>query len=396
MIHTKIDYDTEMTSNNMSIVTNKKVSKIINEIMKIIMPHRYMVGYGIYGENDIEHMIANDKNIIGNWPEPQLCAISQDSVASQTINYYQSLFKKMIKQYITHATSVGDMLSYKDVVTNNDIIDLTKVFEHDNSNISYPNIQFYESEIDTLRSYGWVSFIPCLNNFVIKTNKKHYFHINVTHFDKTTKTLQVKIHDYMGDRYEWICNAFAHLEITFTDETSDGLPCSWKYISSQSYEELLIKHTSDMNWSNKELQFWYDVFGVSNIKEQTLIEITIPYDETTYHKHKTVLKKTSDITRLKKLSPNDFDISILATGEDTAEFFKQKTAEKLFLNYIKMMSVINYLLYTSTNVINKNDITDDINNHTRNIIISESSTKDTIIRQMAKMIIKSKTEPIIY
>ena len=169
-----VEYEIKVVNRDTDKLINQKISKAMNEIMKIIMPHRYMIHQCVYGENDIEHMIMTDDDVTKNWPEAKLCAISQESTTYQIINYYKSLFNKMVKQYITHATSVGDILSYKDVVLDNNIIDMSKLFslEEDDSNLTNPNMLFYEEEVDTLRAHGWKSLIPCFNTITIKTNKK--------------------------------------------------------------------------------------------------------------------------------------------------------------------------------------------------------------------------------
>lgn len=393
-----VEYEIKVVNRDTDKLINQKISKAMNEVMKIIMPHRYMIHQCVYGENDIEHMIMTDDDVTKNWPEAKLCAISQESTTSQIINYYKSLFNKMVKQYITHATSVGDILSYNDVVLNNNIIDISKLFslEEDDSNLTNPNMLFYEDEVDTLRAHGWKSLIPCFNAITIKTNKKRYFYVKIIELDVQNKYLKIEIADYMGDRHDWVCNASTCIEMTFTNEDKNGLPCSWNIISSLSYEEFLVKNLDAMNWSNKELQLWYDVFGIGTIDEQVLVEIEVPCGDNEYRSQKTILKRQSDVNKLKRLSSGKFNITILAQGENSTSYQRYKTAERLFINYSKMISAINYLLYSTKNSVKKEDMIEDKSYYNRSMIISNLSNNDIITRQIGKMTIKSKIEPTIH
>lgn len=378
----QLEIEVETTSHSDAM---NKANKRIYDILKIIMPHRLMMEDSPYGENDISSLVHED-DIVSNWPPATICMMNSESAITQTINHYKSLFERQMRNYVTHAISVGDILSFDYISNVENIIDISREYKDSESasKVSDADVWFYEDEVDNMRSYGWKIFIPCFDQLVIKENKKRYFYINTVKRDIKNKTLTLEIHDYMGDKYDWSCSGCVTLKLSFDVENSEGLPCNWELIKATSYEEFLVKYIPDMNWSKEQIQFWYDVLGINAIDEQLLV--TIELDDELNLPEKLILRQESDIKRLRKLSTGGIKVSIIAKGKDVLPHQSQAVSERFLLKYCRLITLMNLSLLTANDEINKSDITESTDKN-RTILTVEDG--DIIRQELRKIKIQS-------
>ena len=329
-----------------------KINQKIIEIMSILLPHQYMKSDSVYGENDMYKLILQ-KDYKKTWPEPKLCSLNQEPIETQTVQYYESLFSKMIRQYVTYATNKGDILAFNDVTNYTNTIDMVKMFKHNNKKVCDPDIEFDEEEINALRSRGWKAFLPCFNDMVIKVNRQRYFVVKLKNIDKKNKSYTIEFNDYAGNKCDWTRIISSTLTFNFGKENEDGLPLSWTKSHAESYETFLTKYVDQMNWSKRQINFWQDVLGVFNNDEQINIEMTILNDEES--KNHMVVRDKKSISKLQQLLGDRAQISIIGRGETVTEGQRQYVATECLILYIKTIAKINYSIYYGEKQVTKSD-----------------------------------------
>lgn len=322
------------------------------EINHLLNPHYNMLDDSCYGENDVNMLLKNIYVHSDLWPQPTTSVLCPKLTKDQIIQFYQNLFDKMVKAYSKHMIDNNYMHSFDYISKHDNIIDMTKSFDHE-CQIDMPDIVFYEHEIETLRSYGWYTFIPCFNEFVIKVNKRRYIHVTKTHIDKNNKTITVKIKDYTGNRYDWITNGYALVEFSFETENNDGLPCNTKVIETQSYEQCLTDYIHEMNWDKSQIAFWLDMFGTNFPDEMVLAD----FDKTnqTEINCKAILLSEKDYFRLLSISKT-LDIETERTQETAKSYLEQQVSNKLIIEYFKCIAVINHNIFIHMDENSQNDI----------------------------------------
>lgn len=361
-------------------------ASVINHLINI---HQYMKDDSFYGENDIVELLKCKHVDKTKWPTVTKNILSTLSDKEQTINYYQMLFDKMVHQYVQYLINNGHIQSYSDVVTKSNLIDISKLFESDDDDVmSSPDIEFNEEDINTLRTYDWYSFVPCFTQLTIKLNKHRYIQIDTISINETQKTIEVKISDYIGTKKDWSCTGYTQVQLSFDNNQDDGLPCSTNIINTVSYEQLLTNHIDKMNWSNEEINFWLNMFDINYPEKMVLAEFDID-DEAEMHK-RVLLLSMQDFIQLQKISNTvALHTQLLMENQEMVEFLHTCMNNRLIIEYLKYIAVINYELLTSSTIEQKTDS----NNIDSRIIYKSKNAAEKLIMDIDTMKIKANEQP---
>lgn len=357
-----------------------------SEINHLLNPHHYMVEESCYGENDIRMLLKNEYVDSDLWPQPIKNALCPELSKNQIIQYYKDLFERLTKQYTKYLIDNNIMYSFNHITKHQNIIDISKLFEHENQ-MTMPDICFYEHQIQTMISYSWYTFRPCFDEFVIKVNKRKYLYIQCKQMDENNKTLTIEISDYLGNKFDWIITGKTTIELSFEDETNDGLPCKTHIIETKSYEEYLSEYISNLKWTKNEIKFWFHLFGIEYIDNMIVADFNMTDDEEDICPIIVLCEK--DYTKLLNIT-NKLNIYLEKQTKSAKDFLQEKVSQKLLIDYLKSIAIINYNLFVCTHQTSHSDA----ENNNRSILSYEKNGQ--IIKEFNNIKIQCKTNPKVY
>ena len=261
----------------------------------------------------------------------------------------------MVTQYTKYLIQSDIIKSYDDIVNNaENYIDLTKTLNQcDSTDDLYSDsptiartilIDKHTMNVMKLK-YDWYCFCPPFSTMTIRTNKMSYLYINIQELDEAKQFMRMIIDLYAGNRISWIRKSSTEITIQFKPE-NNTTSCEFNPIRSESYEEILTNHVKQMHWSNRHIQFWYDVLGIDRIDKMGIAHMKYRTSTETdqLHNYTTILKNIDETRNLTKCL--DIQLETIARNKDFLDYLHKDTNTYLFMLYMRTIASLNYELFT--------------------------------------------------
>ena len=298
----------------------------------------------VYQENNIETILPD---CFKRWPAPP-SILNFDT--SSPYEYYEDMLYTMIHSYMGYAIKNKDMLSYEDVRKNcPNFVDLylkTKKYsenfvDKDDDNSIYNTFR----TSPTLKEQNWKAFIPKTDELSIRINKNKYMHIDVLKRNMKTKSAQLEISMYTGNRNEWVIMNKLNIDIIFCPQ-KNKIGFEWKLNSIMPYEVFLTKNIESMNWSKEQKCLWQDAFNAYPIQELKKMTVGI-YDADNQKKpFQNISLMVSNVQtqkELRKHSNSIIKVDYESDNEQAVTELNDKSEQRLVIAYIKTITLVNML-----------------------------------------------------
>lgn len=326
--------------------------KKLRRINRILCPHKYQNEKDVFGRNDLTNIVVKLDADPQKWPKlPALIYDNDLSENSPVPAAYRAMSDQMAKNYAKTLIDKNIMLSYKDAVENSNLIDITNIYSSKDK-LSHPDISFSEESHQFLKSHSWYAFCPCFISFTVKTNRKHYTHIELLEINEQDKTFTVKVSEYIGDKYEWIIHSKAKIKYSF--EENDGTAdMSYDISDVMTYEEILTCAIKDCKWSKQQIKFWFDLFSINYIDKSIRTEITFPEDFTKKYGSdddpvEFIFYDSEDLQFAQKNF--ELNIKILEKGNDVLKLLHERITKIIIKAYLHTSAAVNLKLFTEPRI----------------------------------------------
>lgn len=314
-----------------------------NRMTRILLPHRYELSNDIFGCNDLGKMAMDPAYDKSAWPpyKPSPLVLNDPDPIK---TFYEPLLHKMRDIYFDHAFKKHGYKSYDEIkqLPQFDISSLTK------DAYSLINVKFKTDEScrNIAEQYGSEIFSPCIPECVIKLNKCHLLYVKLIENQDDISTIQFD--DYIADHRKISCISRGIISSEYVPETQE---IKWTAQEYTTYEDFLIRDIDDMNWSDKEKQFWFDVFGVYPFDSPTIIRMPISVDANDMllidtsmaHKESFVVYRKEDadwiIKECKRIIPGEADI--VENGNSVILKQKQSRIENTYPQCLSAIALVN-------------------------------------------------------
>ena len=321
----------------------KFASNRASKMTRILSPHRYESNNDIFGRNDLEKLAIDPAYNKSAWPpyKPSPLVLN-DSDPIKT--FYEPLLEKMCDTYFEHAFKKHGYKSYDEIkqLPQFDISSLTK------DAYSLVDVKFKTDEScrNIAEQYGSEIFLPCIPEYVIKLNKCHLLYVKLIENQDGISTIQFD--DYITECRKVSCISRGIILSEYIPETQE---IKWTAQEYTTYEDFLVRDMDDMNWSDKEKQFWFDVFGVYPFDSPTIIRVPIVFntndmtlvDTSMTHREPFVVYRKEDadslIKECKKIMPAEVDI--IENGDSVILKQKQSRIEDTYPQCLTAIALVN-------------------------------------------------------
>ena len=329
----QIGIDEELVNDNPRLL--EKIEDITFVLTK--QSHQFVNHKSFYEENDIETLIPD---YVNRWPTPP-SILNFD--ASSPSEYYTDMLQSMIHSYVHHAISTGDILSYDDVRKNcPNHFDL-----YSNTNKYLPDEEKEKDKIydfrtsTTIKEQNWKTFLPKDDVLSVRINKNRYMYIKVLKRNTKTKSAELEISLYQGNRTEWIIINRIKINITFCPQ-KNKIGLEWELKDLMSYEMFLTKYLNEMNWSKKQINLWQDAFNAYPLDELKIFTMAFADDvESNLPKTTLLISGKDDQNTIRKNTNEIMRLQHESTNEEAIQQMYDSTEQKLFIAYIKTITIVN-------------------------------------------------------
>lgn len=343
-----------MTTINRMYLSMKRSGKM----GRILSPHQFEIENSAYGENDIRKMWYDPGYDNSRWPDHTRSPKSIMTTTDPVDGFYQPLFERMRQQYWDHAQSHHNYKTY-DQLMDLPCCNISKLCENTNN---LKNAVFHPEENDRqiAEQYGPDIFLPCLPEYCIRLKKNNMIHIKL--LDNTDGICTAQFENYALSRREAVCLYRYTVQYRYDTDTGD---MNWIVTNCTTYEDFLTDFVSDMDWSEPEKQFWYDMFGIASMDVPTLIKFPfmVENENSLSMEEKAMLTgirqmivyDKSDVEWLvqqfRKISRSqpDMNIQIIDSGESVLIRRNQDYLDNAYCKYITAIALVN-LQFIKNNV----------------------------------------------
>lgn len=263
----------------------------MNIMQRIANPHEHMDGgLNIYGTNSIPKLLMDTGYDKSKWPTPGISGIQfrrtdisnlKPEQLALAYGYYENLSKTLIRDYanVLFSNPEYGFLTF-DELRKLPCCNIMKMYTSQQHPL-FPKIPpiatepSEDSELPLYTKYGWNIFIPMLNEFVIRVAAHRYLHVKVAEINKEQRYYIAQFTVYLGTHAEYIPQNRCIIKCTFDkhliidEDKSLAMECTC--IQAIPYEQIMTMGLDSVNFSPKEKNFWYDLFGIGPFEEGVIV-----------------------------------------------------------------------------------------------------------------------------
>ena len=168
----------------------------------------------------------------------------------------------------------------------------------------------------------------------------NYGYLKIHCLERTDNSVTFNYQTYGGDKNDWMLFSEMTLQLDFYDTVDGKLPVDINIIEFKSYDKIITQYLDDMNWSERQIYLWCDMFSTVPYSEAICVRLQVPEfeDPSAHYTSVTYLPTLNDMSRTTQIQAK-----IIANTE--TEIDRELANESTDLHYIlKYLAFINLTL----------------------------------------------------